>query len=200
MDGGRLATSAKPPQFCIVSDSRHGRKEWFAGDDSFGTAADALASLLDPGINDGVSSCWPNTMDSRLSQSQIDRILRDAGRLGTSTKDAQPPISRNSRHGRSPLRSGGADCSEASCVRPVSFLQYRTCNVLKDTRGWNTFSGQYTRASQFQIFKSTSCAKHAHSASALEWENKRLYRLNSIRVRGDSRSHFSLPRTNSLEF
>jgi len=105
MDGGRLATSAKPPQFCIVSDSRHGRKEWFAGDDSFGTAADALASLLDPGINDGVSSCRPNTMDSRLSQSQIDRILRDAGRLGTSTKDAQLDIRRDSRHGRSPLCS-----------------------------------------------------------------------------------------------
>ena len=105
MDGGRLATSAKPRQFDIFSDSRHGMKEWFAGDDSFGTAVNALVSLLDPAINDGVSSCWPNTMDSRLRQFQINKALRDAGRLGTSTKDAQLDIRRDSRHGRSPLCS-----------------------------------------------------------------------------------------------
>jgi hypothetical protein len=62
----------------MVNDSRHGRKGWLADDDSFSTAVDALAS--------------PNTMDSRIGQFKIRKVLRDAGRLGTSTKDGQTQI------------------------------------------------------------------------------------------------------------
>jgi len=58
IDGGRLATSDKPLQCPIARDSRHGKKRWLAADDSFSTVVDVGASrLLDPGIDDDVSSC-----------------------------------------------------------------------------------------------------------------------------------------------
>ena len=118
IDGGRLATSDKPLQHHIIRDSRHGRKRRLVADGSFSTAVDVMASrLLDPGIDDDVSSCTtpsplanlvsscrPNTMDLIL-QLSIRNVLRDAGRLGTSTKDAQLYIQSNSRRGRSPPRA-----------------------------------------------------------------------------------------------
>ena len=78
MDGGRLATSVKPPQWYSSRNSRHGKKQWLlpVDDDCFSTTDVDAPSDMDSGLeSSSTCSVWMNEIQHKCKINNVFMVV-----------------------------------------------------------------------------------------------------------------------------